>query len=111
MVTSVPGATGGSAAAARRQKWIDQSQSVNLWLATPDLKTLGHMYRAAWRSGLKTTYYLRSTSASNIEKASINVNKEVRINVDGAKREYTEEEKMSCSIEAMRNGGTCEACQ
>jgi ribonucleoside-diphosphate reductase alpha chain len=43
------------AAAARRQKWIDQSQSVNLWIATPDLKTLSHMYRAAWRSGLKTT--------------------------------------------------------
>ncbi len=98
------------AAAARRQKWIDQSQSVNLWLATPDLKTLSHMYRGAWRSGLKTTYYLRSTSASNIEKASINVQKEVRI-TGAAPREYTEEEKVSCSIEAMRNGGTCEACQ
>ena len=45
------------AAAARRQKWIDQAQSVNLFLGTPDLKTLSHMYRAAWRQGLKTTYY------------------------------------------------------
>ncbi|HQW29352.1 MAG TPA: ribonucleoside-diphosphate reductase subunit alpha, partial [Verrucomicrobiales bacterium] len=41
-------------AAARRQKWIDQSQSVNLFLATPDLKTLSHLYRAAWHKGLKT---------------------------------------------------------
>jgi ribonucleoside-diphosphate reductase alpha chain len=49
-------------AAARRQKWIDQSQSVNLFLAKPDMKTLSHMYRDAWHAekGLKTTYYLRT---------------------------------------------------
>jgi ribonucleoside-diphosphate reductase alpha chain len=114
------------AAAARRQKWIDQSQSVNLWIKTPDLKTLSHMYRQAWHSGLKTTYYLRSLGASNIEKATISVKKETRGAVkegaDGgqnsgdaggshAKTEYSAEEKMACSIEAMRNGGTCEACQ
>jgi ribonucleoside-diphosphate reductase alpha chain len=99
------------AAAARRQKWIDQSQSVNLWIATPDLKTLSHMYRAAWRSGLKTTYYLRSTSASNIEKATVSVQKEMRITADSPVREVTAEEKLACSIEAMRNGGICEACQ
>jgi ribonucleoside-diphosphate reductase alpha chain len=125
-------------AAARRQKWIDQSQSVNLWIKTPDLKTLSHMYRHAWHAGLKTTYYLRSLGASNIEKATIAVKKEVRgaagetgeatIARDaatvqaaealaaegkggGAPRTYTEEEKNACSIEAMRNGGTCEACQ
>src|SRR5690606_13819511 len=63
-------------AAARRQKWIDQSQSVNLWLDTPDMKTLSHMYRAAWRQGLKTTYYLRTLGASNIEKATVGVKKE-----------------------------------
>ncbi|MEK7745000.1 MAG: ribonucleoside-diphosphate reductase subunit alpha, partial [Elusimicrobiota bacterium] len=57
------------AAAARRQKWIDQSQSVNLWLKSPDLKVLSHMYRSAWHAGLKTTYYLRSMGASGIEKA------------------------------------------
>ena len=65
-------------AAARRQKWIDQAQSVNLWIKTPDLKTLSHMYRHAWHAGLKTTYYLRSLGASNIEKATISVKKEVR---------------------------------
>ncbi len=96
-------------AAARRQKWIDQSQSVNLFLASPDLKTLSHMYRAAWRKGLKTTYYLRSLGASNIEKATVSVKKEVR-GVAG-RREYTEAEKQACSLDAMMNGGECEACQ
>jgi ribonucleoside-diphosphate reductase alpha chain len=58
-------------AGARRQKWIDQSQSLNLFLAEPDLKTLSHMYRYAWGQGLKTTYYLRTLGASNIEKATV----------------------------------------
>ena len=98
-------------AASRRQKWIDQAQSVNLFLATPDLKTLSHMYRRAWDKGLKTTYYLRTLQASNIEKATIDIKKEVRGIAGGAKREYTAEEKNACSLEAMLNGGTCEACQ
>ncbi len=121
-------------AAARRQKWIDQSQSVNLWIKTPDLKTLSHMYRHAWHVGLKTTYYLRSLGASNIEKATIAVKKETRGAIkegsDGGqnsgdaggshetivaavegKKVYSAEEKLACSIEAMRNGEACEACQ
>jgi ribonucleoside-diphosphate reductase alpha chain len=103
------------------------------------------MYRHAWHAGLKTTYYLRSLGASNIEKATISVKKEVRGAIkegrDGgqnsgdaggthaaevtippfamkaaapapaAKKEYTAAEKTACSIEAMRNGGECEACQ
>ena len=99
-------------AAARRQKWIDQAQSVNLFLAQPDLKNLSHMYRRAWHVGLKTTYYLRTLQASNIEKATVAAKKEVG-GVAGtpAKKEFTAEEKMACSIEAMRNGGECEACQ
>ena len=96
------------AAAARRQKWIDQSQSVNLFLAKPEIKQLSHMYRAAWRCGLKTTYYLRTLGASNIEKATIAVKKQ---GVEAPKKEYTAEEKMACSIEAMRNGEECEVCQ
>ncbi|MDF1738985.1 MAG: ribonucleoside-diphosphate reductase subunit alpha [Verrucomicrobiales bacterium] len=98
-------------AAARRQKWIDQSQSVNLFLATPDLKTLSHMYRAAWHKGLKTTYYLRTQAASNIEKATANSNKEVRIGQDAPKKEFTEAEQKACSLEALMNGEECEACQ
>ena len=96
-------------AAARRQKWIDQAQSVNLFLASPDLKTLSHMYRAAWHKGLKTTYYLRSLGASNIEKATVSVKKEVRGHA--GKTEPTEAEKQACSLDAMMNGGECEACQ
>ena len=97
-------------AAARRQKWIDQSQSVNLFLGNPDLKTLSHMYRAAWKSGLKTTYYLRTLGASNIEKATVSVKKD-KAPVDGEKPVYTEAQKVACSIDAMLNGGECEACQ
>jgi len=101
-------------AAARRQKWIDQSQSVNLFLATPDMKTLSHMYRHAWHTGLKTTYYLRSLQASNIEKSTIDVKKEVRGLAAGKaapKKTFTEAQRQACSIEAMINGGECEACQ
>ncbi len=93
-------------AAARRQKWIDQSQSLNLFLTTPDLKTLSHMYRGAWHKGLKTTYYLRTLQASNIEKATVKSQKEAT-----PKKQYTDQEKLVCSIEAMMNGGECEACQ
>ena len=94
-------------AAARRQKWIDQSQSVNLWLAHPDLKTLSHMYRSAWHMGLKTTYYLRTLGASNIEKATVSI----RQDAAEGKKVYTEAEKQACSIEAMMRGEECEACQ
>jgi ribonucleoside-diphosphate reductase alpha chain len=102
-------------AASRRQKWIDQSQSVNLWFGDSDMRPLSLMYRNAWRKGLKTTYYLRTRSASNIEQATSEVKKEVRGFIAQAAttetREYSAEEKLACSIEAMRNGGTCEACQ
>ena len=93
-------------AAARRQKWIDQSQSLNLFLPQADLKTLSHMYRAAWKAGLKTTYYLRTLSASNVEKATISVKKDVRITT-----EAPEPEIKACSLEARARGEECEACQ
>ena len=96
-------------AASRRQKWIDQSQSVNLFYGGTELAALSHMYRAAWRKGLKTTYYLRTKSATNIEKATAEVQKEIR-GVVGQKT-FTPEQVQACSIEAMRNGGECEACQ
>ncbi|QVQ54141.1 ribonucleoside-diphosphate reductase subunit alpha [Spiractinospora alimapuensis] len=59
------------AAAARRQKWIDQAQSLNLYLAEPSGRKLDELYRSAWRSGLKTTYYLRSSSATSVEKSTL----------------------------------------
>jgi ribonucleoside-diphosphate reductase alpha chain len=61
------------------------------------------MYREAWERGLKTTYYLRTMNKSAIDSG----NRERR----AEKPQFTEAEKMACSIEAMRNGGTCEACQ
>ncbi len=90
-------------AAARRQKWIDQSQSLNLFLPQPDLKAMSHMYRHAWHAGLKTTYYLRTLGASTIEKATVAA--------PAAVAAPTAEEVAACSIEAMRNGEECEACQ
>ena len=101
-------------AAARRQKWIDQSQSVNLFLGTPNMRTLSHMYRAAWEHGLKTTYYLRTLGATNIEKATVSLRKDKGSSKPAEpseKKEYTEEEKQACSIQAMLNGEECEACQ
>ena len=54
--------------AARRQKWIDQAQSLNLYIDTPSGKALDEMYKLAWLRGLKTTYYLRSMGATSTEK-------------------------------------------
>jgi len=58
-------------AGSRRQKWIDQSQSLNLYMAEPSGKKLDQLYRLAWVRGLKTTYYLRSMGATNTEKSTI----------------------------------------
>ncbi len=99
-------------AAARRQKWIDQSQSVNLWLARPDMKSLSHMYRSAWHMGLKTTYYLRTLGASNIEKATVALRQEAPADrgVQPPRAEAAPGQS-ACSIEAMLRGEVCEACQ
>lgn len=59
-------------AAARRQKWIDMGQSLNLYMAQPSGKKLDDMYRYAWKTGLKTTYYLRSLGATSVEKSTLN---------------------------------------
>ncbi|MGB0956486.1 MAG: ribonucleoside-diphosphate reductase subunit alpha, partial [Panacagrimonas sp.] len=59
-------------AGSRRQKWIDQSQSLNLYMAQPSGKKLDELYKHAWISGLKTTYYLRTLGATHAEKTTIN---------------------------------------
>ena len=61
--------------ASRRQKWIDMGQSLNLYLPQPDGKKLSNMYLTAWKKGLKTTYYLRSSSATTVEKSFVDLNK------------------------------------
>ena len=58
-------------AAARRQKWIDQSQSLNIYARRPSGKMLSEIYKLAWRRGLKTTYYLRSLGATHVEKSTL----------------------------------------
>ena len=58
-------------AASRRQKWIDQAQSLNLYIGNANGKKLDLTYRMAWYSGLKTTYYLRSIAATTTEKSTI----------------------------------------
>src|SRR5690606_21027398 len=58
-------------AASRRQKWIDQAQSLNLYMAQPSGKKLDELYKHAWVSGLKTTYYLRTMGATHAEKTTI----------------------------------------
>nr|WP_111767653.1 ribonucleoside-diphosphate reductase subunit alpha [Nakamurella deserti] len=58
-------------AASRRQKWIDQAQSLNLYMAQPNGRKLDELYRLAWRTGCKTTYYLRSTSKTHVEKSTL----------------------------------------
>ncbi|MFN3729047.1 MAG: ribonucleoside-diphosphate reductase subunit alpha [Fimbriimonadaceae bacterium] len=114
-------------AAARRQKWIDQSQSVNLFLAQADMKTLSHMYRAAWHCGLKTTYYLRTLGASNIEKATVARKSAKRDPLATSDMEIGEEPEVrsthpieeepvpaavkACAIDALLRGEECEACQ
>ena len=87
-------------AAARRQKWIDQAQSVNLFLAKPEIKILSHMYKRAWNKGLKTTYYLRTLGASGIEKATIDKRVE-------AEEVPVMEGPKACSLDDPE----CEACQ
>jgi ribonucleoside-diphosphate reductase alpha chain len=58
-------------AAARRQKWIDQAQSLNIYMAGASGKKLDETYKLAWLRGLKTTYYLRTTSATYAEKSTV----------------------------------------
>ena len=58
-------------AASRRQKWIDQSESLNLYMAEPSGKKLDTLYKLAWLQGLKTTYYLRALGATHVEKSTM----------------------------------------
>src|SRR5436190_7231266 len=86
-------------AGARRQQWIDQSQSLNLYMAEPSGKKLDQLYKHAWIRGLKTTYYLRSLGATNTEKATVH---------DGALNAVkNDSEPKACLI----TDPTCEACQ
>jgi ribonucleoside-diphosphate reductase alpha chain len=58
-------------AASRRQKWIDQAQSLNIYMAGASGKKLDDTYKLAWIRGLKTTYYLRTMAATHVEKSTV----------------------------------------
>ena len=88
-------------AASRRQKWLDQSQSLNLYMAEPSGKKLDAIYQLAWKLGLKTTYYLRSMGATHIEKSTVT---DGALNAVGKNQE---EAPKACLIDDPE----CEACQ
>jgi ribonucleoside-diphosphate reductase alpha chain len=98
--------------AAARAPYVDQSQSLNLFMAAPDIGRLSSMYLYAWKSGLKTTYYLRSRPATRIQQAT--VGPEVRKGAFVALPAGVEAgpdaaaEALACSLE---NPESCEACQ
>ncbi len=89
-------------AASRRQKWIDQAQSLNLYIAQPSGKKLDSLYRAAWLRGLKTLYYLRCLGATDAEKSTIHTS-----NLNAVKTGAETIGVNACSIE----NPDCEACQ
>ena len=84
--------------AAARGPYIDQSQSLNLFMASPTIGKLSSMYLYAWKTGLKTTYYLRSRPATRI----------IQTTTATATKTLTDEEALACSLE---NPEDCEACQ
>ena len=93
-------------AASRRQKWIDQAQSLNLYIANVDGKKLDITYRMAWFKGLKTTYYLRSMGATATEKSTV---ERSNLNAVQSNQEVqaASEAPSACSI----LDPDCEACQ
>ncbi|MFZ4772715.1 MAG: ribonucleoside-diphosphate reductase subunit alpha [Chlamydiia bacterium] len=103
------------ACASRRQKWLDMGESLNLYIDQPNGKKLHDMYMLAWIMGLKTTYYLRSRAATQIEKSTTDINKRglqpkwmkhasasANIKID----RQTENKPKTCSLEEG-----CESCQ
>lgn len=86
--------------AADRGAFIDQSQSLNLFLESPTIGKLSSMYAYAWKKGLKTTYYLRSRPATRINQTTTNGG-------PGSSKTFTDAEALACSLE---NPEACEAC-
>ena len=100
-------------AASRRQKWIDQAQSLNLYISEANGKKLDVTYKMAWLRGLKTTYYLRAMAATGTEKSTVssgNLNA-VSSNIDeaisAAKAAGPADVPQACSLDDP----DCEACQ
>ena len=107
--------------AAERGAFIDQSQSLNLFMETPTIGKLSSMYLHAWKAGLKTTYYLRSRPATRINQSTTSRTSAPTPPTGGGQPEpaiaplvddsttktYPDEEAIACSLE---NPESCEAC-
>jgi ribonucleoside-diphosphate reductase alpha chain len=112
--------------AAERGAFIDQSQSLNLFMETPTIGKLSSMYLHAWKAGLKTTYYLRSRPATRINQSTTTSTKSAPSSPNGGAKPtggdtaiaplvdaatttttYSDEEAVACSLE---NPESCEAC-
>ena len=89
-------------AGSRRQKWLDQAQSLNLYMSEPSGAKLDNLYKLAWVRGLKTTYYLRTMGATHVEKSTL---ADGRLNA--VQKMPTDDATKMCSI----LDPTCEACQ
>jgi ribonucleoside-diphosphate reductase alpha chain len=101
--------------ASRRQKWIDMGESLNLYLAEPSGKKLHQMYMLAWQKGLKTTYYLRTRAATQVEKSTTDVNRR------GLQPRWMKNKSASSNVQVERQEAPvvkacsleegCESCQ
>ncbi|MGR8920052.1 MAG: ribonucleoside-diphosphate reductase subunit alpha [Gammaproteobacteria bacterium] len=91
-------------AGSRRQKWLDQAQSLNLYMSEPNGSKLDNLYKLAWVRGLKTTYYLRTMGATHVEKSTL---ADGKLNAVAKTGEAADNEAKVCSI----LDPDCEACQ
>ena len=111
-------------AAARRQKWIDQAQSLNIYMAGASGKKLDETYKLAWLRGLKTTYYLRTVGATHAEKSTVRAGSLNAVPSDGGMGGLSAMEQAALAAQAQMNAvpatdikfcsiddPTCEACQ
>ena len=92
--------------ASRRQKWIDQAQSLNLYMSEPDGKKMDNLYKLAWIRGLKTTYYLRSLGATHVEKSTLSGGRETKL-AAVERTGHSQAEPPVCSLD----DADCESCQ
>ena len=93
--------------AARRQKWVDQSQSLNIYMAGASGKRLDETYKLAWLRGLKTTYYLRTLGATSAEKSTGRAGQLNAVPADGGISAASADQPKFCAIDDP----DCEACQ
>lgn len=96
--------------ASARQKWLDQAQSTNIFYRGTSGRDIADAYMMAWEYGLKTTYYLRTLGATQVQKSTISIDKQKITQHDGTagKPAVSAEAAAVCSI---MNGASCEACQ